>query len=67
MDEKKQERIADLAMSAFFEEVAKHYPEVKTGDFPPDAHFDLLSACQDALSTWLEWNHPDSDIFNDEE
>jgi protein-tyrosine phosphatase len=55
----KLERVADEGFHSFWQEIAKHYPEVTTGDFPPDAHFTFAAACEDALQTWLDWNHPD--------
>ena len=58
MTEKKR-KVVESAVAAFFEEVAKHYPEVVTGDFPPCSDLRFSSACEDAIQTWLEWNHPD--------
>lgn len=43
-------------IEAFFAIVAKAFPEVSTGDFPPDALAALHSDCRDAVSLWLQWN-----------
>lgn len=32
------------------------FPEVRTGDFPPDAAFNLDQAIQEALEVWLDAN-----------
>jgi hypothetical protein len=53
----------DLAISdaqeAFWAEIAKHYPEITTGDFPPDAHAAFERACSEAAAVWVEGNSPD--------
>ena len=44
---------------AVFALAIKAFPEVKTGDFSPDAGFELQQAIETALVRWLSWNHPD--------
>ncbi|MEW5833363.1 MAG: hypothetical protein AB1763_11065 [Campylobacterota bacterium] len=43
---------------AFWATIAAAFPEIKTGDFPPDADYAFKAAQRDAVSLWLEWNHP---------
>jgi hypothetical protein len=47
---------ADLA---FWAEIAKAFPEAISGDFPPDADFAFAEACEQAVDTWLLFNHPE--------
>lgn len=49
--------IIQEAQDAFFGVVAKHWPEVKTGDFPPDAQLTFDNACRGAIEIWLESNY----------
>ena len=39
---------------AFF--VAGDFPEIKTGDFPPECVFAFDDACASAGRAWLLWN-----------
>jgi hypothetical protein len=41
---------------AFWEKLMEHYPEAKTGDFPPDATVAFDEACEEAVKTWLMYN-----------
>lgn len=56
---KKLEQTASDAESALWEVVAKAYPEIKTGDFPIDASFELSAAIEKAILIWLESNKPE--------
>lgn len=47
------------AEDAFWEVVAQSYPEVQTGDFPPDSAFAWDEACKNAIASWLASNHPE--------
>jgi len=58
----KMENVLEAAQIAFWEVIAKNYPEVTSGDFPPDAGFAFDKSCKDALEIWLECNHPDNSI-----
>lgn len=49
---------ADLA---FWAKIAKAFPEVKSGDFPPDATFAWNRARDEAVFWWLVYNHPEGD------
>lgn len=46
------------AQEAFWAEIVKHYPEITTGDFPPDAHLAFEEACLKAATVWVEGNSP---------
>jgi len=48
--------IVNACEFAFFAELVKHYPEITTGSFPPDASFEFRNACKDAIGTWLKCN-----------
>jgi len=52
----KADEVAENAQLAFWAEVARSYPEIKTGDFPPDATFEFNEACRLAVKRWLIWN-----------
>ena len=50
-------RIAtEEAQQAFWGKVAEHFPEVKTGDFPPEDQLTFDDACERAISRWLYYN-----------
>lgn len=54
-----EERIneaADDAQEAFWEVVAKKFPEVKTGDFSPEAQFAFDGVMKSGIMTWLAGN-----------
>ena len=40
----------------FWEAVAKEFPEIKTGDFAPDAHNNFTVACAVAVVRWVGAN-----------
>lgn len=44
------------AQEAFWAEIARQYPEIKTGDFPPDAADDFYRASLQALRFWVDTN-----------
>lgn len=50
------EQAIEDASNAFWAEIAKQYPEVKTGDFGPEETFAWDEACRRAVRTWLRWN-----------
>lgn len=52
---------ADLA---FWAEIAKAFPEAKSGDFPPDAAFAWRKAMDEAVYNWLMFNHPCGEWIN---
>lgn len=49
------------AQFAFWAEIVKHFPNVTTGDFPPDADMKFEEDCTAALKTWLSYNDPDEE------
>lgn len=55
---KLMEEAVEKAEEKFWEAVAESFPEVKTGDFPPEASFAFGQACKSAVKLWLESNHP---------
>lgn len=44
------------AREAFWAAIAAAYPEIKTGDFPPDAAEAFDNAMADAVTVWVEAN-----------
>ena len=55
-DEMRQ--LVDEAEQAFWAVIADKFPEVKTGDFPPDATIEYAKACRLAVDRWLRFNYP---------
>ena len=41
---------------AFWEAIRKEFPEIKTGDFAPDAVYDFDLACSMAIVRWIGAN-----------
>lgn len=58
-EDNKMEKVAEVAQQIFWDVVSLNYPEVDTGDFPPDAKFPFDEACEKAVDIWLLFNHPD--------
>lgn len=44
----------------FWREVAKCYPEIKTGDIDPETEIALATAMAEAVARWVELNRPPS-------
>ena len=66
MNENKIEAAAEIlievcqeADNAFWAIVAERYPNIKTGDFPPDALFERNNNNHKDISLWLELNKGD--------
>lgn len=59
MDVKKINSAAEDAMEAFWAAVAKHFPEIGTGDFSPIAEKTFTDAAKNAIVSWIEENEPD--------
>ncbi|ANJ73101.1 MULTISPECIES: hypothetical protein [Burkholderiaceae] len=58
-DIKKQvEEVAEKAQQAFWDEVAKNFPEISTGDMPIQAVFQFNKECEEAVGIWVKSNHP---------
>jgi len=58
----RDKRIADAAERAgfaFWEEVARCFPEADAGDFPPDATFEIDEAMKTAVQRWTDYNAPE--------
>lgn len=49
----------EIAQEQFWAAVARLYPHIKTGDFPPDAQACFDQACRDAVQTWITINSGD--------
>lgn len=59
MQDPSPERIkkaVEAGEDAFWQAVADAFPEVKTGDLPPDATVRFLTAAEEAVRTWLYVN-----------
>lgn len=52
------DQILEEAQSAFWAVIAKNYPNVKTGDFSPEATTAFDDACMTAVTLWLAANTP---------
>lgn len=53
MDTDKIEDAASAGFNAFWDEVAQHFPEIKSGDLPPEQHTKLMIAMRSAVYGWL--------------
>jgi hypothetical protein len=51
-------RAVEEATLAYWAEIVKHFPEVKTGDFAPTDSLAQRRANTQAVNSWLMWNHP---------
>jgi hypothetical protein len=56
--EKKLDDITEKARDAFWAVIAESFPEVKTGDYPPDVTLQHEEDCKYAVMWWLIFNHP---------
>lgn len=57
MDSKKRiEQVVEKAQLAFWDEVARYFPDDSSGDFPPDATFELDAALEKAVALWIDLN-----------
>jgi hypothetical protein len=54
----KLDEATEKAGLAFWAAVAEFFPEVKTGDYPPELTFEFNVACERAIGWWLIFNHP---------
>jgi hypothetical protein len=62
MNKQIEKRIKDAVEKAQFEfwaVIAKEFPEVTTGDYPPDATMQFDGECLQAVTKWIEFNGPD--------
>lgn len=53
-------RAINEADTAFWAEIVKEFPEVKSGDFGPDDTFRWEGAAEAAVLSWLGYNYPES-------
>ena len=60
--EERIENAAAAAQEAFWASIAAAFPEVRSGDFPPDAHMAFERACIDATTTGVEGNMPQPQV-----
>ena len=43
---------------AFWAEITNHFPEVETGDYPPEKTVSIQYQLKEHLEVWLKYNHP---------
>lgn len=55
----KVELALNTACEAFWQAVAEEFPEVTSGDFPPDAQMQLEQSIRSAIELWLHYNAPE--------
>lgn len=55
---KKVEEAAEKTQEAFWAEVARNFPDIKTGDMPIQAVFQFNKDCEQAVGIWVKSNHP---------
>jgi len=51
-------QLTDQALDAFWQVIAKRYPEATTGDLSPWCTIGLQDAAEDAVNEWLDNNVP---------
>lgn len=51
----------DEARQAFWSKISESYPEIKSGDIPPEAEIAFDDACDRAVNVWLCFNIGKSD------
>lgn len=61
IDQARVERAVSAAQDAFWATLVEHFPELKSGDFPPCATMAFNEACAQAAQVWLEGNWPEDD------
>lgn len=49
---------AEIAHDQFFVALAERFPEITTGDLPPDADARFRAACETVAHVWVEANRP---------
>ncbi len=54
--DKRLNDIVEKAQLAFWDEVARYFPDDSSGDFPPDATFALDHAMETAVALWIDLN-----------
>ena len=57
--EERLEKALEEADNAFWGVVAKHFPEAKTGDYPPDLTFTREQHNTEDVLWWLRFNAPE--------
>jgi hypothetical protein len=58
MDTPQFGKAIDEAEVKFWETIAAHYPEAKSGDIDPEASISLVLAMTEAAKNWIEMNVP---------
>lgn len=58
MKKKILESLAEEALDAFWDVVARRYPEAMTGDVSPLTTFQLSQAAERAIEEWVDNNVP---------
>jgi len=56
--EEEMKQVIDEAELAFWAVIAAKFPEVKTGDFPPEVALTFSEVCRRAVLNWLMFNYP---------
>lgn len=63
IDGLKLNKIVNAAEEAFWAEIAKAFPHIKTGDLSPDADIPFKTAARDVVRAWVDENTPDGPAF----
>lgn len=58
-DQKKLDQAVAYASYTFWEEIAKSFPHVKTGDLDPETETKLATVQKEAVLRWLQLNDKD--------
>jgi hypothetical protein len=61
-DKDKVAEIVEEAKQRFWEHIADSFPNIKSGDFPPDATFKLDNQLNESVKIWLEFNSESEEV-----
>lgn len=53
---KHHERATEAALQAFWDVIAVQFPDIPTGDLPPDLDFEFTICARKAVSEWIRIN-----------
>lgn len=61
------ESLAQTALEAFWETIAKAFPAADTGDLSPETTIHLMSTAEEAIDEWVRFNVPGHDDSESDE
>lgn len=49
-------KVCPEAIDAFWKVVLSHYPDLTSGDFPPNTALEFELRCRQVIAEWITWN-----------